>query len=91
MRLAVTRQSLIIACVAGWPAAGFVCVPGAALGAFLAEWTRIEASALESPGLDPVQLTGSSLRARLWSSSKKHTAESGGRTLRLGVRLQWTG
>lgn len=81
MRLAVTRLWLIIACVAGWPAAGSVCAPDAADDAFLAEWYRMETAILESPALDSVQLTGSSLRARLWRGAK--TSEPGGRTLHL--------
>lgn len=44
---------------------------------------RIESSTLDSAEFDSVQLTGSSLRARLWRSAKKQTSESGGRTLRL--------
>lgn len=83
MRLVVAPRWLIIASIAGWPAAGSVCVPDAGDDGFLAEWTRVETSAFESPLLDSVQLTGSSLRARLWRSAKKHPTEPGDRTLRL--------
>ncbi|MDE0423053.1 MAG: hypothetical protein OXK76_19475 [Gammaproteobacteria bacterium] len=83
MLLVITPRWLIVACLAPWPAAGSVCEPGAVRGAFLAEWTRIETSAFESPALGAVQLTASSLRARLWRRAKKHASESGWRTLRL--------
>lgn len=83
MRLTVTPRWLIIACVPGWPAAGSVCAPDAAHGEFLAEWYHIEPSPLESPALDSVQLTGSSLRVRLWRSAKQHASDPGGRTLHL--------
>ena len=83
MRLVVAPRWLIIAYVAGWPAAGSVCVPDAAPGAFLAEWNRIATSTLESPTLASVQLTRSSWRARLWRSAKEHTSARGGWTLHL--------
>ncbi|MDE0192018.1 MAG: hypothetical protein OXQ90_11735 [Gammaproteobacteria bacterium] len=83
MRLVVTPPWLIIAGVAGWPAAGSVCAPDAANSALFAEWSRIETATLASPALDSVQLTESSLRARLWHRANKRTSESGGRTLRL--------
>lgn len=80
MRLVAAPWWLI---VAGWPAAGSVCAPDAAHGAFLAEWTRIETSTLASPALDSVQLTESSLRVRLWRRANKQASESDRRTLRL--------
>ena len=83
MGLVITPRWLIIVCLAPWPAAGSVCVPGAAYGAFHAEWTRVETATFESPRLDSVQLTGSSLRVRLWRSAKGLATEPGGRTLRL--------
>lgn len=82
MRLAVSSRWLTLLCAAAWPAAGSVCSPGAERDVFLAAWTRAETSALESPGLDSVQLTGSSLRARLWRGAKKHATGSSARTLR---------
>lgn len=83
MRLAFTSRWLIIACAAACPAAGSVCSPGASRDAFLATWVRVETSTFESPALDSVQLTGSSLRIRLWRGPKKATSEAGRRTLRL--------
>lgn len=83
MRLAFTSRWLIIACVAACPATGSVCSPDEARDAFLATWVRVETSTFESPALDSVQLTGSSLRIRLWRGPKKATSEPGGRTLRL--------
>lgn len=83
MRLAFTSRWLIIACAAACPAAGSVCSPSAARDAFLATWIRVETSTFESPALDSVQLSGSSLRVRLWRGPKKETSEPGGRTLRL--------
>ena len=83
MRLVVTPPWLIIAGVAGWPAAGSVCAPDAANSALFAEWTRIETATLASPALDSVQLTESSLPARLWHRANKRTSESGRRTLRI--------
>ena len=83
MRLVVTPPWLIIAGVAGWPAAGSVCAPDAANSVLFAEWSRIETASVASPALDSVQLTESSLRARLWHRANKRTSESGGRTLRL--------
>jgi len=80
MRLVVAPWWLI---VAGWPAAGSVCAPDTAHGAFLAEWTRIDTSTLASPALDSVQLTESSLRVRLWHRANKRVSESAQRTLRL--------
>ena len=83
MRLVVAPPWLIIAGVAGWPAAGSVCATDAAHGALFAQWTRIETATLASPALESVQLTGSSLRARLWRSASKRASESRRRTLRL--------
>ena len=84
MRFRASR--IVLPCIGlqaalGWPAAASVCTAGDPQEVFRVERTRAGRSAVDGPGAVSVQMTGTSLGARLWHRSREPPGT--GRTLRL--------